>query len=54
MFAYLIWDNIRNDSKKKAKLYDLPKELQVFTILFILSENSYYYFVQSIPILISS
>ena len=29
MFAYLIWDNIRNDSKKKVKLYDLPKELQV-------------------------
>lgn len=29
MFAYMIWDNIRNDSKKKAKIYDLQKELQV-------------------------
>lgn len=28
MFAHMIWDNIRNDSKKKAKIYDLQKELQ--------------------------
>ncbi len=29
MFAYTIWDNIRSESKQRAKHYDLPKELQV-------------------------
>lgn len=34
LYAYMIWDNLREDAESKYKVYSLDKDLNVICILF--------------------